>query len=179
MADAMRRDDAQLVEAVRAGTTAAFADLVERHAPAVYRLLRAAVAQPADAEDLAQEVFLDSYRALARLRDPTRFRAHLLTIAARRAADYLRRRSGADRVVALGDDPPARPQTAASGLGGAVDAIVDGLPSEARLILALRHHEGYSCKQIARILEVAEGTVHSRLSRIHAAIRRALPVEDR
>lgn len=174
----MRPDDAEIVRAVLAGRTERFAELVERHAAAVFRIVRAAVRQEADAEDVAQEVFLASFRNLARLREPARFRAHLLVIAARRATDYLRRkRRGVP--VSLEEEPPAprRDEQAISRLV-AVATVLDRLEPEARLVFALRHHEGLSCKQIAKMLDVADGTIYSRLSRIHAAIRRAVEVSE-
>ena len=53
------------------------------------------------------EVFLAAYRALDRLRDPSRFRAHLLTIAARRVADFLRRKSRRGQFLPLIEEPLA------------------------------------------------------------------------
>jgi DNA-directed RNA polymerase specialized sigma24 family protein len=59
-----------------------------------------------------------------------------------------------------------------------VRQVVDAMPDEARLVFALRHHEGLSCVQIASLLDRPEGTIYSRLSRIHAAIRRAAEVRE-
>ena len=176
---AARREDSDLVEAVRAGRTELFADLVDRHAPAVFRVVRASVSHEADAEDIAQEVFLASYRGLPRLREPARFRAHLLSIAARKVVDHLRRKLRREAPLPLRGDPPARPAGCPLSIPAAVEQVVDALPPQARLVFALRHHEGLSCVQIARLLELKEGTVYSRLSRIHAAIRRAVEVKDR
>lgn len=171
-------DDAALVEAVLQGRTDAFGDLVTRHAPAVFRLIRAAVRQAADAEDLAQEAFLAAYRSLERLREPRRFRAYLLGIAARKAADHLRRKPR--RPLPLEGEPVApEPAPDRAPLLAAVARVVAGLPPEARLVFALRHHEGLSCVQIAELLDEPAGTVYSRLSRAHATIRKAVEVIDR
>jgi len=174
----MRADDGEIVRAVLAGRTERYAELVERHAPAVFRVVRATVRQAADAEDLAQEVFLQAYRALRRLRDPDRFRGQLLVIAARRAADWVRRRRRGDEPLPLTEDPPAPAPSRPPPRLESVEAVLEALPAEARLVLALRHHEGLSCRQIAKILDVREGTIYSRLSRIHAAIRRAVEVSE-
>jgi RNA polymerase sigma-70 factor (ECF subfamily) len=172
------RDDAEIVRAVAKGRTELFAELVDRHSAAVFRLVRAAVRQEADAEDVAQEVFLASYRALPRLRDPARFRAHLLAIATRKVADYIRRRQRPEPQP-LREEPAAPALPARSAKLAAVEAVVDRLDARSRLIFALRHHEGLPCRQIARLLEVADGTIYSRLSRIHAAIRKAVEVAER
>ena len=52
-----------------------YRELVDRHAPAVFRIVRATVKQEADAEDTAQDVFLTAFRKLATLREPARFRS--------------------------------------------------------------------------------------------------------
>jgi RNA polymerase sigma-70 factor (ECF subfamily) len=173
----MRMDDRELVEAVRAGRTELFAGLVDRHAAAVFRLIRAAIRHEADAEDIAQEVFLASFLGLGRLRDPGRFRAHLLSIAARRVADHLRRKLRRTS-SSLQEEPAAPPPKESRELLAAVERELQKLPPEARLIFALRHHEGLSCVQIARMLELPHGTVYSRISRTHAAIRRAVEVPE-
>lgn len=173
------RDDGEIVRAVIGGRTELFAELVDRHAAAVFRLVRAAVRQEADAEDIAQEVFLASYRALRRLRDPSRFRSHLLAIATRKVVDYIRRRRRRAEPQPLLEEPAAPARPPHSSKMEAVDAVVDRLDARARLVFALRHHEGLPCRRIARLLEVAEGTIYSRLSRIHAAIRKAVEVTER
>jgi len=170
----MRRDDAALVAAVRQGRSGLFAELVERHAPAVFRIVRSAVNQDMDAEDLAQETFLAAYRGLDGLAEPARFRAWLLSIAGRKAADHLRRKSRRGRLLPLEDEPPALPPSDREDRLRAIEGVVARLSPAARLVFALRHHEGLSCRQIARTLDLPEGTVYSRLSRIHQTIRGAL-----
>ena len=172
----MRESDGALVEAILAGQPELFGELVRRHAASVFRIVRSAVRQEADAEDIGQEVFLASFRALSRLRDPGRYRAHLMAIAARKSADYLRRRGA--QPLSLDQEPTAPVPREDSDLLVVVRQVVDAMPDEARLVFALRHHEGLSCVQIASLLDRPEGTIYSRLSRIHAAIRRAAEVRE-
>ena len=172
------RDDGDIVRAVCEGHPELYRDLVDRHAPAVFRVVRATVGQEADAEDTAQEVFWVAFRKLATLREPARFRSWLLAIAARKSADYLRKKLRSPTVLPLDGEPVAPfPDENASRLR-TVEEIVAGLPPGARLIFALRHHEGLACTQIAKMLDLPKGTVYSRLSRIHEAIRRAAGVKD-
>ena len=172
-----RQDDGAIVRAVLAGSPDAYGALVDRHAAAVFRIVRSAVRQQADAEDVAQEVFLAAFRSLDRLREPDRFRTWLLGIAARKAADCIRRRKRRAAFLPLdGDVPAPAPAPPPPAPADAIEAVVEGLPDGWRLVFALRHHEGYSCVRIARLLEIPEGTVYSRLSRVHAAIRKALEV---
>jgi RNA polymerase sigma-70 factor (ECF subfamily) len=172
-------DDGEIVRAVVGGARERYAELVDRHANAVFRLVRATVSHDADAEDLAQEIFVAAFRGLEGLRDAARFRPWLLGIAARKAADHVRRRLRRPSPEPLAAEPEARPAEQAPDRMSAIEAIVAALPPESRLLFALRHHEGLACTQIARLLDVPEGTVYSRLSRIHAAIRKAAGVKDR
>ena len=173
-------DDARVIGAILAGRTELYAELVDKYAGSVFRIVRSALRQDADVEDVAQEVFLAGYRSLGRLRDPRRFRAHLVSIASRKVIDFLRRQKVRSRVGELADDPPdLRPahETVQDTLA-AVEGIVGRMGDESRLIFALRHQEGLSCVQIARLLDKPEGTVYSRISRIHAAIRQSLEIAE-
>ena len=171
-------DDSRVIAAIRAGRTEMFAALVEKYAGSVFRIVRSAIRHEADAEDLAQEVFLASFNSLDRLRDPGRFRAHLVAIASRKVIDHLRRKKVRSRVQELSEEPvaPAPDSGRTAELADAVGRVVDGMDDESRLYFSLRHHEGLSCVQIARLLDKPEGTVYSRISRIHAAIRRAMEI---
>jgi len=169
-------DDRRLVEEVRLGSVDCFRTLVERHAAAVFRIARATVRRSADAEDLAQEIFVAAYEGLPRLRDPSRFRPYLLSIAARRAADHLRRRR--PEPAALAEEPPAREADPRDGRLDSLESAVEALDGPTRLLFALRHHEGLSCVRIARLLGEPVGTVYSRLSRAHARLRAAMGVRD-
>jgi RNA polymerase sigma-70 factor (ECF subfamily) len=98
--------DEELVNRVLAGETAAYADLVCRHRRAALARALAVVGEPADADDVAQDAFVQAYDQLATCRNRARFGAWLLTIVHRRALNHLRtvRRR---RAVPLDDALPA------------------------------------------------------------------------
>jgi RNA polymerase sigma-70 factor (ECF subfamily) len=83
--------DDELVRLARDGDADAFDQLVQRHQPAVYRAALAALRVPEDAEEVAQDAFVRSWRSLGRFRGNSTFRTWLLTIVWRRALS--RRRS--------------------------------------------------------------------------------------
>jgi RNA polymerase sigma-70 factor (ECF subfamily) len=83
--------DSALVERARAGDTAAFGELVDRHRRAVYRAALAALRSSEDAEEVAQEAFISAYQHLPGFRDQASFKTWLLSIAWRKA--LTRRRS--------------------------------------------------------------------------------------
>jgi RNA polymerase sigma-70 factor (ECF subfamily) len=72
--------DGELVERVRAGQTDAFEELVERHRGAIYRAALAALRNPADAEDVAQEALVLAFRKFDQFRSDASVRTWMVTI---------------------------------------------------------------------------------------------------
>jgi len=83
--------DHDLVAAAQRGDRAAFTQLIQRHQQAVYGFLRARVIEPADAEDMSQEVFLRSYSARAKFASAEMVRPWLLGIARNLLREHIRR----------------------------------------------------------------------------------------
>jgi RNA polymerase sigma-70 factor (ECF subfamily) len=83
--------DAELVEQVRRGDTAAFGELVERHRGAVYRAALAALGNDADAEDVAQDALVLAYRRIDQFRGDASVRTWMVSIAWRLALSRRRR----------------------------------------------------------------------------------------
>src|SRR5438309_2310002 len=81
-----------LVELARAGDRGAYGELVERFRPTVYAVALARLRNPAEAEELAQEVFLHGMKKLGQLRDPRCFAGWLRQITVRMAINRLTRR---------------------------------------------------------------------------------------
>ncbi|WP_344240300.1 ECF RNA polymerase sigma factor SigK [Kribbella hippodromi] len=93
-----------LLTRTAAGDTAAFSALYDRIAPAVFGLVRRVLRNPAQSEEVTQEVMLDVWRTATRF-DPERGSAHswILTIAHRRAVDRVRsEQASADRTELAG-----------------------------------------------------------------------------
>src|SRR3954452_24031210 len=101
MTTAVRDTDTDLLHAVRAGDTAAYATLYERHRPATRQLAHSLADDPADADDLVAEAFTKVLATLRAGRGPQEsFRAYLLTTL--RHVSYHRAR--ADRRIEFTDD---------------------------------------------------------------------------
>ena len=88
----MALSDAKLVQRTLAGDREAFGDLVERHRRTVFALAVQRGFQPAEADDVAQEVFLKAFRNLETLQKPSHFARWIYGIAAHVSADWVRRR---------------------------------------------------------------------------------------
>lgn len=164
------------------GDPAACRALVERYQRPVFALLSRMLGggRRPQVEDLAQDTFLQAFRALAAFSSagPARLSTWILTIAARRAIDELRRRApstllDADAVIGeraeRGDDAVRRAELAA-----AIQGALSALSPEHRAAFLLREYHGLDYAEIADAVGVDLGTVKSRLSRARAALRLAL-----
>jgi len=176
--------DAELLDRARAGDGEAFAALVERYRAAVWRLaLRCAGGAAEAAEDLAQEVFVRFWDALARI-DPARplfpwLRRVALNLGAKRAASRRIERRAIERLAReRAAAEAAREAPAEPGLGGRLARAMAALNEEKREILHLRAVEGLSYGEIAKALSCAAGTVMSRLHRARAELARRLAEEE-
>lgn len=98
-------DDATLVARSRAGDREAFGALVRRYLRLAHAVARSVVAEPADAEDVCQEAFLEALLRLESCRDPTRFSGWLLTIV-RNKAHNRRRYLGYRKAEPLDEQSP-------------------------------------------------------------------------
>ena len=154
-------DDAALratVRRARLGSAAAFDELVAVAGPRLYRFLWARLGDDRDARDALQETFVAAWQGLPRLRDVERAWPWLAGIAARKAADVVRRRR----------TPPAADASSAPGISGdAVDVrdALDRLPQHLREALLLRYVLELSEEEAAEALGVRLGTVKSRAAR--------------
>ncbi|MGD0089258.1 MAG: RNA polymerase sigma factor [Planctomycetota bacterium] len=167
----MAWSDAELVQKTVGGDREAFGKLVDRHRRTVFALAVQRGFQQAEADDLAQEVFVKAYKGLGALQEPERFTAWLYGIASHVCADAARARRRHRGEASLDSAPEMEADAvefAALDLDvGREDAAVlralGELPEEQRLVLTLRYLEDLSPKEIAERLGEPRGTIRSRL----------------
>jgi len=120
-----------------------------------------------DAEDVAQEAFVKAYRGFRQLRDRDRFRAWLVRMTWRLALDRQRGdRRRATREVIQVPEPlaaSALDDVAARERAEHLWAAIDALPDKLRVVVVLSNIEGHDIREVARLLDLPEGTVKSRL----------------
>lgn len=163
--------DGQLVARVRQGDIAAFEAIVDRHRAALVAVAAARLGSLADAEDVAQEAFVQAYFRLHQLRKPEALPAWLRRLTERLALMRLRRRR---------EEPvePARLEQMRAGNAlqaeGSADELLRRLPNGMRQAVTLTCFAGYTSGEAAALLGVKEGTVRSRLSRARAMMREVI-----
>ena len=178
--------DRELVARWRTGDEAAFEHLVRRHEARVFRFLLRMLGERAEAEDVAQETFLNLHRHGRRFRGEARFATFVYRVAANAALNRrrslgrrgLRLRRLAERQAA-GHDLPASPRDPQAALEGAeterlVQRALLELPVRWRLPLVLYDIEGVAYGEIAQALGIPEGTVKSRIHRARRELREKL-----
>ena len=189
--------DRGLVEDWRAGDPRAFELLVRRHERKVFGLLLRMLGSREEAEDAAQETFLNLHRHGHRFRRESRFSTFVYRVAVNAALNRRRslgrRRAQMERLgvrQAAGDDLQTQPRGPEdSALGGEiqnrVQREIQALSPTLRAPLVLYDIEGLAYGEIAEVLGVAEGTVKSRIHRARKALRDQLrdlvddPLRDR
>jgi RNA polymerase sigma-70 factor (ECF subfamily) len=175
-------EDAELVVRAKDGDQDAYADLVTRYQSIAARTAYVITGTQPDAEDAAQEAFVKAYYALDRFREGAPFRPWLLRIVANEAINRRKaagRRPTVDLTVAL---DRASSDTALSPEASALarerrERVLDALRhlrEEDRLVIAYRYFFDLSEAEMADALDVARGTVKSRLSRAIGRMREVM-----
>jgi RNA polymerase sigma-70 factor, ECF subfamily len=165
----MATDD-ELVAEARAGSRDAAAELFERHWPSAWKVAYALTGATASAEDVAQDSFERAFSALETFNGRCAFSTWLYRIVVNRALNVRRseRRlvhTDVDEETNFVEAPPSGPDVAEA---------VERLPADRRTVVILRYWLDLAPGEIAAILEVPEGTVHSRLGRALADLRKEL-----
>jgi RNA polymerase sigma-70 factor, ECF subfamily len=161
----------RLLALVARGDEQAFAELYRQVAAAVFGLVTRVVRNPAQAEEVTQEVFVELWRTASRF-DPDRgsARSWIMTCAHRRAVDRVRSAERAARRDDLaGRRDQGRPydevveQVEASLEREHVRRGLDALTDLQREAVVLAYYGGYTHREIAELLGVPSGTVKTRL----------------
>ena len=174
--------EAQLIERAKLGDAEAFQALYDKHKRRVYSLCLRMTANTAEAEDLAQEAFLQLFRKIATFRGESAFSTWLHRLSVNVVLMHLRKKSLP--VVSLEEttqgteeDSPKRDFGADDiALAGSIDRMqlqraVDDLPPGYRTIFVLHDIEGYEHNEIAGMLDCSIGNSKSQLHKARMKLR--------
>ena len=178
-------DERALIRRSAGGDAGAFRVLVDLHRDRAYGLALRLVRSEPDAEEVAQDAFVRAWRAIGEFRGDASFSTWLYRIVWRRAVDraaVLKTRR--DREIALegegeGEGLHRIVASREAGAAGAADPegferMIASLSEVQRAVVTLFYSEDRSVAEVARVLEMPEGTVKTHLSRARAALRRRL-----
>lgn len=180
-------EDQRLVQLAQQGDLSAFNDIVERHQRAVYATCLRMLRDPQLAEDATQDAFVRAWSAIDSFRGGI-VRPWLLRIATNRTYDVLRSRARRP-AQSLDAQPfesepewstqvqPAENPEQFSTRGELSDLLqeaLSSLPEDQRLAIVLSDVQGYGYDEIAQVMDIAVGTVKSRISRGRGRLREFL-----
>jgi RNA polymerase sigma-70 factor, ECF subfamily len=193
--DLRSKTDQDVVALAKQGNELAYRELIRRYERPVFSLIYRMVRNRELAEDLSQETFIKVLNAVQSYRPEFKFSSWVFKIANNAAIDHLRRReldtlsldgsphaTTPDEMSAtalqLGDrgESPLQ-ELEARELGGAIEHAIARLRPEYRACILLRHVEGHSYEEIARMLDLPLGTVKTYIHRARNELRGYL--EDR
>lgn len=159
--------DRWLVDKARAGDMDAYEALIRRHRDRIYRIALRMLGNSHDAEDVAQDVAIQLWTALAGFVGSSTFTTWLYRIVVNRCLNHLRRRHHTRPV--LDDDPAPSPGAEESVIAkhqaAATMHAIAALPPDLRTVLVLHQMEGLSYREVAAITNLTEQTVRGRLHR--------------
>jgi RNA polymerase sigma-70 factor (ECF subfamily) len=179
-------EDATLMLAFQRGNTGAFEQLLDKYKIPIVNFIYKFVNNAAEAEDLAQDVFLRIYRARATYEPRARFAAWIYRIAANVALKAVKKarhspfvffrrpneRSEPDPVESLPDSAPnAEFRMVSAETGRLVRRAIQALPAKEKMALVLRRHEGLSYREIAEVMNCTEGAVKTYIHRGKLRVR--------
>ncbi len=181
-------NDNAIIERVKRGDKQAFNLLISRYQYKILRLVSRYIKDPVEQEDVTQEVFIKSYRAISNFRGDSEFYTWLYRIAVNTAKNHIvavnRRPPGQDVDVdeltysresyhlTEYETPDVIMQN--DELVEGIRKAINELPTELREAITLRELEGLSYEDIADVMDCPIGTVRSRIFRARATITAAI-----
>ena len=165
----------ELLDQARTGSQSAFAALVREHQAMVFGLAYHFLQSRAQAEELAQDVFLALHQNLSRVESARHLVFWLRRVASNRCIDCVRSSQRRRELPIDGlREPQVEPRLNDPLLGDLLRTLVAELTPDARLVVTLRFQEDLDLSEIAAVTDMPVNTVKSHLRRSMDALRRKL-----
>ena len=178
--------DEALLAACATGDAAALSELFGRHADGLYRFLgRLRGADARDLDDLLQRTFLEAMRSLGQFRGKASVRTWLFGIAANVVRHHVRaearRRTFLDNLSWVREPLPPTPAETAERrqMGRRLTAALEELSDDLRIPFLMCDVEGLAGTEVAKVLNLREGTLWRRLHEARMRLRRTVAEETR
>jgi len=177
------------MEALRSGNREAFARMVDEHSPMIYRLAYRMLGEANEAEDILQETFLNAYRNIGSFEGRSSIKTWLYRIATNQALMRLRKRNPTfvsvdeDWADPDGNQIPREledwcclpeEEFMSSEVKTQLQLATENLSPALNAVFTLRDLHGLSTQETARILNISESAVKTRLLRARLQLRELL-----
>ena len=171
-------EDQVLVKRAQGGDSAAFDELVRRYQERIYATVYHMTSNHEDANDLAQDAFVKAYRALGSFKGDSSFFTWLYRIAVNKTINFLKQRKNRNHLslndldfnaehdpdlIALVSDKTPRREVGLVELSEKLNAAMQKLSEDHRLVVTLHDVQGLPHEEISKIMNCNIGTVRSRL----------------
>jgi RNA polymerase sigma-70 factor (ECF subfamily) len=169
--------DEQLMQAVARGDVAAFDQIIQRYQHVAWKTACRLLSDSMEAEDVAQEAFLKLLDAAPRYRPIASFRTYFCRILTRLCIDSIRKKRPVvtEHLPEPADSSPSLPETLiAREREAQVRMVLEALPASQKTAIILRHYQGLSYSEIARIMETTVKAVEGLISRARASLQARL-----
>jgi RNA polymerase sigma-70 factor (ECF subfamily) len=171
--------DKTLIEAVLAGDKAAYEKLYDRYAPLVRAVCYDYTGNLADAQDLAQDVFMRAYEKLDRLRKRDSFGKWLVGIARLRCREWQRRKFRSQNNNAeLNEVQVVAPEKPDNSRIELLRKMITTLPEKERLALHTFYLQGNSADNVRRIMGLSRSGFYRVLERARKRLGKLMPGEQ-
>ncbi|TAA47170.1 RNA polymerase sigma factor [Corallincola spongiicola] len=166
-----------LVQQAQHGDKAAFKALYDDNVGRVYALALRMLGNRSQAEDVTQEVFISAWKQLAHFRGESKFSTWLYSIATARISDHCRKHKNWHLVGELHEGELNRGNDPQNHLTLALEQAIQRLPAQARSVFVLYAIEGFGHRQVAEMLEIAEGSSKAQFHRARQLLKEWLKDE--
>jgi RNA polymerase sigma-70 factor (ECF subfamily) len=170
-------DELAWVQKAQNSDASAFESLYRMHVDRVYALCLRMTANVSEAEDCAQETFIQAWSKLDRFRGDSSFGTWLHRVAVNTVLGRMRKSNRErDRIRAVSEVAPMNESTGDSGGLRDLEKAMDELPSGARHVFVLHAVYGYSHEETSDLLGIASGTSKAQLHRARRLLAQQLNV---
>ena len=181
--------DVEDVERALGGDPDAYRGLVARHAKRVHDVARRMLRDAGAAEDVAQQAFLNAWKALERFDTARPFRHWILRIASNLCRNVIASRKVRHKLLSPrgGDDevpdiqaapPPPDPLAAAEPADPRLRTAIEALPDHHRLAVVLRYLHGMTIEGVSEVTGLPQNTIKTHLHRGRATLRKLLEMPE-
>jgi RNA polymerase sigma-70 factor, ECF subfamily len=176
----LEETDNDVIEACRRGESDAFRALFERYKDKVYTIALRYSGDATVAQDIAQETFLKLFAGIGRFRGDASFDSWLYRLIVNSCFDQKRKTRRLTPLIGEFLDLIRAPGQSAlddmmrAEMSARLRSVVAGLPPEERMLIVLRYTQGLSYEELGEVMGCSQGTIGSRLNRIHKVLEKRL-----
>lgn len=176
-------DPARLIERCIEGDDQAIEIFVRRHETDIFRLAFSVLQDPSEAHEAAQDTFITALKALPNYQERSSLKAWLCTIALNISRNRLRKRKVVEKLqntltivfqIETRKQPTLEEGVIETEKEKAIWNALSELDEKHRMVMVLKYFQELDIREIAEILSISEGTVHSRLHTARERLRIAL-----